>query len=182
MATAQILLVVKAPTDVPREAFQSAVESAARAAGVATSSWTYDATPVLLERVDQPNPDDPGFGSRVDRVKSGPWNNFVFNAISSAPVGSQSSAVLSAYRQNLVGVPETSSSVLTVISTAVRSALGSYGEIKSGFKTLRNPVPWDRGIPAAIAISGGGGAGGIVTAAGIFGLLTLGAIYYGNRR
>ncbi|NJN64517.1 MAG: hypothetical protein HC882_06285 [Acidobacteria bacterium] len=174
MATAQILLVVKAPGDIEPSVFQTLVEGAARAAGASPSAWTYDATPVLLERdVDS---------ALVQTVKGGPWNGLQFTSGSALPPG-QSSAVVSAYRQNIVGVtPGRENSVGTQINERVGEALRARGEVRSGLKYLRHPISWDRGIPAAISLgTGGSSAGGVAAAAGIFGLLTLAAIY-GTRR
>jgi hypothetical protein len=171
MATAQILLAVKAPGDVPRETFQSAVEAAVRSVGGATSAWTYDATPVLLER-----DTDSAF---VQTVKGGPWAGLSWTSGTALPAG-QSSAVISAYRQNVVGLPAGGGATL---AETVGTALRAFGEVRSGVRTIRNTISWDRGVPAAIPIagSGSGSAQGVAAAAGIFGLLTLAAIY-GTRR
>lgn len=176
MSTAQLLVVVVGPSEVPAERFQSAVGEVSRRLGLTPSSWTYDATSATMVN------DGP-----TGTISDGPWSGTTFNTTTAT--GSRR-VVISAFRQNVAGVPDSTvrgadgrlpaDVALDSLSTGVRAivTVGASGA-RSAFRTLRNAISWDRGIPRALDLGAGGGGNaigwGVVAALGALGLFLVGA-------
>lgn len=151
MANAQILILVTSPTEVPAEVFQGAVERAVRASGLGLGPWTYDATAVTLRRE----------GTLTERVVGGPWDGLELT--SGTPLSAATRrAVISAFRQNISGLRDgTVDSEIMGVHAAVRQSLASRGELRVAFRTTRNAISWDRGVPRPIELSQTGQTAGI---------------------
>lgn len=166
MAFAQILLLTRGLAEVPAEALRAAVEAAARREGLSPGSWTYDASAGTVVS-----------DGTEERITDGVWAGF--SSAPSTPLAAGTRRqVITSFRQNVSGpiTEGTDGGTLARVSAAVRAALGaaSIPVLRSGFRTIRNRLAWDRDIPRAIELGGGGGGG---AALGL-GVVALGAIVF----
>lgn len=175
MANAQLLIVARGLSEIPAEDFRRAVEAAARAQGLGPGPWTYDATPSEARRASD--------SALVERVTSGPWEGFEITLGTTVP-DAPHRVVISAFRQNLIGIPDSgdTSSIFGRVIDAVRGALTRPGVVmRIGFRTLRNTVSWDRGIPRSIDLSAGGVGGSSVGLVAVLGIAAIAMTVAGRR-
>jgi hypothetical protein len=174
LANAQLLIYVLRPTEVSSEAFQAAAVTASRSRGLTPGAWTYSAVPVNLVAS--------GDSRLVARVSGGPLDGQEFSFPSAFTPGR---FMLSAYRQNVAGVPDEgdTSGVFSGFLTVFREAAGlgatSSTTSRAGFRTLRNAMSWDRGVPRVLEL--GGGASGSGLGWGVLALIGVGGIYVASR-
>lgn len=165
MATAQILIYIVRPTEVPVDTIRAAVTAAAQAQGLTPSAWTYASTAVSI------SPDGTVTGGPLDGV------TFPFTSLSSHRL------IVSAFRQNVAGLPEGGDALATALNAlrdAIRPALVPSSTpnvaMKIATRTTRIQVSWDKGVPAPLALPGEAGAGGGL-GWGVLALIGVGAVY-----
>lgn len=168
MAYAQILLLLRGATEVPAEVLRASVEAAARREALSVGSWTYDVSPGTVVS-----------DGTEERVTDGVWAGFSSAPTGALPAGSRRQ-VLTAFRQNVSGqiVDGADGGTLARVAALVRADLQARGVgalLRSGFRTLRNRLAWDRDIPHAIELGDGGLGAGSTIALGLlfFGLATM---------
>lgn len=153
MANAQILVLVSAPSEISTETFAAIVERAARAQGLGLGPWTYDATASTMAQAGS---------SFVERVVGGPWDGLEITSGTTVPASRR--MVISAFRQNLAGLPDNAAgadAALSALGTIVRAELSSRGSVRLATRTTRNAISWDRGVPRPIDLSETGQTSGI---------------------
>lgn len=156
MASAQILLLVRGTAEISAEEFRNAVADAAQAQGLTPSAWTYDAVSATAQMP---------AGASTESVVGGPWAGVVLGSVVPTPAVGSVRVVLSSFRQNLAGLSENvaeADAQLSAVSSAVRASLAGTGRgVKSAFKTLRNAISWDRGIPTRLELGASGSGPGM---------------------
>lgn len=165
MANAQVLIAVRSPAEIQADVFQVSVAEAAREAGLGLGRWTYDATPVTVSS-----------DGAVETVRGGPWDGITFSTHDRA---GDRRVVISSFRQNLTGLPSTALEAdarlqrLMASVGGILTARGVPTTRRTAFRTTRNLVSWDRGIPAAIDLSadGAGPGMGLLAVLGVAGLI-----------
>jgi hypothetical protein len=162
VATAQILIHLISRSEVSAEAFQRAVLAAASAQGLTPGPWSYNALAVRVAATDS---------SLVGVIQGGPFDG---QEITFGTAFTPGQFMLNAFRQNVSTVnPDIATSQFEGMTTSVRAALQPFAALRTGFRTLRNRVGWDRDVPAPIALDATASSGlgwGVVALLGVAGL------------